>query len=117
MLTGVTALPGCMMVLLCRILWGEGMLGPMGVDCRSRRRSSSNLPASCIVLYCTCIGLYGSNLALNEPIRPGEVGERGDMVYVVALQELGKLIGHKGGTIIDVDKAGQFIHSTLPIMK
>ena len=31
------------------------------------------------------------------------------MVYVVTLQELGKLIRYEGGIIIGVDKAGQSI--------
>ena len=50
MSTGVEGLLGCWRVLLCRISWGEGMLGPMGVDCRSRRSYLSDLPASCVVL-------------------------------------------------------------------
>ena len=49
MLTGVKGLPGYWMVLLCRISHGEGMLGLMGLDHRSRRRSSSDLPVSCVV--------------------------------------------------------------------
>ena len=50
MLTGVNGYQGNWMVLLCRVSQGDGMLGPMGVDCRSRNRSSNNLPASCVVL-------------------------------------------------------------------
>ena len=50
MLMGVDGLVGHWSVLLCRISQGEGMLDPMGVDCRSRRSSLSDLLASYIVL-------------------------------------------------------------------
>ena len=47
MLTGMNGLPGHWMVLLCWISWGEGILGPTGVD---HRLSRSGLPASWVVL-------------------------------------------------------------------
>ena len=50
MLTGVDGLPGCWKVLLCRIFWGEGMLGLLGVRHRSSRRCSSKLCDSWVVL-------------------------------------------------------------------
>ena len=36
--------------MLLRISLGEGIFGPIGVDCRSSRRSSIDLPASWVVL-------------------------------------------------------------------
>ena len=95
--TGIEGFPGYWKVLLCRILWDEGMLGPMGVDCRSRRSSFSDLPASCVVLTMVLIVL---TLTFNVSIGPGEVGGRGDMVYVMALQELGVLIRCKGELLL-----------------
>ena len=41
---------GCWKVLLCRISLGEGRLGPMVVEHRSKRSSSSDLPDSHVVL-------------------------------------------------------------------
>ena len=40
----------------------------------------------------------------NETIRQGKVGRRSYMVYVMALQELGKLIRCKRGTIVSVEQ-------------
>ena len=40
MSTGMDGLPGYWMVLLCRIFLGKGILGPVGVNCKSSRRSS-----------------------------------------------------------------------------
>ena len=40
MFTGLLGLLGHWNVLLCRISWGEGMLGLIGVDLRSSRMSS-----------------------------------------------------------------------------
>ena len=43
-------------------------------------------------------------LTLNETIRQVKVGGRGNMVYVMALQEFGKLIRCKRGTIFSVEQ-------------
>ena len=84
---GTNGLPGHWNVLLYRISWGEGML----------------------------CSLDGPNLMFDEAIRPWEEGARGDVIYIVALQELSILTRMKGG-IIGVDKAGwsllgdEFLH-------
>ena len=51
-------------------LWGKGMLGLMGVDHRSKSRSSMVVLESCAVLSMV---LQGSDLLLYEPVRPGKV--------------------------------------------
>ena len=38
-------------------LLGEGMLGPIGIEHRSRRRSSSVLPDSCVILSMVLMAL------------------------------------------------------------
>ena len=91
---GVKGLPGHLKVLLCRILWGEGMLGPMGVDYRSRMSSLGDLPASCVVLSVVLMVLIWHSM---NSLDQGKWGKRGDMVYVVVSQELGKLIRCEGG--------------------
>ena len=48
--TGVNGLLGCWKVLLWRISQGEGMLGLIGVDCRSSSMSASDLCDTCVVL-------------------------------------------------------------------
>ena len=50
MLTGTEGLLGCWKVLLCRISWGEGMLGLVGVEWMSRSRSSMVFLESWVVL-------------------------------------------------------------------
>ena len=49
MLNWVDGLPECWIILLWRISLGEGIFGPIGVDCRSSR-SLIDLPASWVVL-------------------------------------------------------------------
>ena len=60
-------------VLLCRISQGEGILGLMGVECRSRRSSSSELPDSCVVLYTVFMVL---TCHLIKPLAQGSGGKR-----------------------------------------
>ena len=72
MLTGVDGLPGHWMVLLCKISMAEGILGLMGVDCRSRRRSSSDLPAFCIVFRAVFRVLTCQSM---KPLYWGKCGE------------------------------------------
>ena len=66
MLTGVDDLPGCWIVLLWRISLGKGILRLIGVDCRSSRRSSIDLPPSWVVLrvvfrVLTCLSMNPSD--------------------------------------------------------
>ena len=89
MSTGVNGLPRHWMVLLCRISWGEGILGMMGVDHRSRKRSSIDLPVSWVVLSAVfriftwhSMKLFGS----------GKVWGRCGVVNVLLLQELSKTL-------------------------
>ena len=94
------------MVLLCSISQGEGILGPSyGVDCRSSRRSSSDLPASCVVLRT----VFSLDLWLDDVVGLGKMWGRGSMVDVLSLQELGEFIGCKGRATISVDVAGQSV--------
>ena len=65
---GVQGSLGLWKVLLCRISLDEGMLGPMGVEHRSRRSPSSDLMVSCVVLS----SLHGPNLMFYEAIRLGK---------------------------------------------
>ena len=73
------------------------MLGLMGVDCRSRRSSSSDLLAFCVVLSVVLMVLTWH---VNEPIGLGKEVGRGDVVYVMALQELGKLVRYEEGPLL-----------------
>ena len=72
MLTSVEGLLGCWKVLLCRISLGEGMLGPIGVQCRSRRSFSSDLPKSWVVLSAFLMVL---TCHLMKPLDIGKWGE------------------------------------------
>ena len=47
---GIDGFPGHCMGLLHRISLGEGIFEPMGVDCRSRSRSSRDILAAWLVL-------------------------------------------------------------------
>ena len=49
------------------------MLGPIWLVCRSRRRSSSVFPDSCVVL--SAVLMNGSDVTLDEAVRPREVGD------------------------------------------
>ena len=50
MSTGIDGFPGHWMVLFCSISLGKDMLGLIGIDYRSSRRSSSDFPVTCVVL-------------------------------------------------------------------
>ena len=47
---GVDGLPGCWIVWLWRISLGIGIFRPMGVDCKSSRRSLMDRSVSWVVL-------------------------------------------------------------------
>ena len=98
MLTGKEDLLGCWKVLLCRISSGEGMLGHMGVECRSRRSSASDLLASCI-LCAVQHGFNGPNLSFYKAIRLRDVRGQGYMINMVVPQELGELIRCEWGPL------------------
>ena len=74
MLTGVVGLLGHWKVLLQRISQGEGILGPIRVDHRSKRRSSSDFLDSWVVLSAVLMVLTWNS------IRPLDLGKWGDEV-------------------------------------
>ena len=74
--TGVDGLPGHWIVLLWRIPLGKGIFGPIGVDCKSSRRSPTDLPASWVVLRVVFKVL--TSLSIN-PLDQGKCGE--DVVW------------------------------------
>ena len=84
MLTGTEGLSGCCMVLLCRISLGDGIFGPIWVDCRSRSRSSRDVQTSWLVLRVVFECL---DLPLYEVIGPGEVGGGGDVGNILMLKK------------------------------
>ena len=89
----------------CRISLDEGMLGPMGVECRSRRA----LQGTCQIPVGVQCGLYSPKLLLDKAIGPGEMWGGGGVVYMVVLQELGELIRGKQRTIVSVNQDRQSI--------
>ena len=77
MLTGWEGLPGCCMVLLCRISHGAGMFGPMGVDLRSSRTDSRGFLAGravlrAVLMVLTCLSM-----------KPFDLGKWGELVWWV----------------------------------
>ena len=57
---------GALKVLLCRITLGEGMLGLMGVEHRSSRRSLSDLLDSWVVFSTVVMGLTCHTMKLLD---------------------------------------------------
>ena len=72
MFTGWLGLPGHWKVLLCRISWGKGMLGPIRVNLKSSRMSSRGFFAvwavfSTVLMVLTCHS--------TKPLDLGKQGE------------------------------------------
>ena len=72
MLTGYEGLPGHIIVLLCRISLGEGMLGLIGVNLRCSRTVSRGFMAGKAVLSTVFMVLTWH---LMKPLDLGKLGE------------------------------------------
>ena len=91
-LMGLDDVHGHCVILLCRISLGKGIFAPMGVDCRSSRRSSWDVPVSWLVLtYLTCCSM--------KPLDQKKWGE--DVVWLVCWhwRNCWNLLEAKGGPL------------------